>query len=99
MVGIKEKKEVINTSDNLSFTNEYTFCGRFHPSHFSIEPNLLKGQFASGQLIITTEEEVLRTLKGMNPRKAQCPDGIRGYVLKECIAEPCAETHVPVISR
>ena len=75
MVGINEKKEVINTCDDLSFANELnTFYGRFDTSDFSTERNLLKDQFGSGQLLIITEEEVCRTLKRINPRKAPGPE-------------------------
>ena len=85
MVGIKEKKDVISTNNDLSFANELnTFYGRFDTSDFSTERNLLSEQFGSSESITITEEEVRRILKRIDPRKAPGPDGIRGYVLKEC---------------
>lgn len=84
MVGKMEKNAAINTSDDMAFANELNcFYGRFDTSDFSTERNLLREQLCSGQPLIITEE-VRGILKGINPRKAPGPDGVRGYVLRKC---------------
>lgn len=44
-------------------------------------------QLGPGQEVILTAEEVCRTFKKINRRKAAGPDKITGRVLKECKTE------------
>lgn len=81
----EKKRHVSNNGDDLTFANDLnTFYARFDTSDFSTERNLIRQQLDCGQPLVITAEEVCRTFKKINPRKAVGPDRIRGRVLKEC---------------
>lgn len=69
--------EVMNNSLHSVFITDEDF----------IEPELIADDDRKIDRITFQQEEVLKLMKGLDVRKAVGPDGISGWVLKECAEE------------
>lgn len=84
----KQQGSRVSASASVDYANELNrFYARFDCHNFEKDREQRQRTLAEGMTsegIEVSEEEVLKTLKKLNPNKAPGPDGVRPSVLKVC---------------